>query len=66
MNCACISNPVTYCLCLQLCVYVGMIARDQSKNEGVENLFSTQEGMNESRIHLERYDMVTVIYNAHI
>ena len=42
-----------------LCVYVGIIARDHSKNEGIENLFSMQEGMNESRIHLERYDMVT-------
>ena len=36
----------------------GMIARDQMKNEGVEDLHSKQEGRNETRILLERYDMV--------
>ena len=40
-------------------MFVGIIARDQNKNEGTENLFSMQGGMNESRIHLERYDKVT-------
>lgn len=51
---------VLTCVCVSVCV--GIIARDQNKNEAVENLFSMQEGMNESRIHLERYDMVTIAY----
>jgi len=36
-----------------------MIARDQAKNEGVEDIHSREEGRNESRILLERYDMVS-------
>jgi len=35
-----------------------MIARNQAKNEGVEDIHSHDEGRNESRIFLERYDMV--------
>ena len=37
----------------------GTIARDQAKNEGIEDLHSTEEGRNESRILLERYDLVS-------
>ena len=36
-----------------------MIARDQAKNEGIEDIHSRDEGRNESRILLERYDMVS-------
>ncbi|XP_065893001.1 uncharacterized protein [Dysidea avara] len=35
----------------------GYIARNQAKNEGVEDLYAVVEGKNESRIRLERYDM---------
>lgn len=40
----------------------GTIARDQTKNEGIEDLHSTEEGRNESRILLERYDLGEVYY----
>ena len=36
-----------------------MIARDQMKNEGIDELHSKEEGRNVTRIHLERYDMVS-------
>ena len=40
---------------------IGRIARDQVKNEGVENITSMEGDREESRIRLERYDMVTII-----
>ena len=40
--------------------YIGRIARDQMKNEGVEDLTSMQDNREESRVRLERYDMVII------
>lgn len=39
--------------------HTGFIARDEAKNEGVERLYVMVDGKNESRIRLERYDMVS-------
>ena len=54
-------------LCVCVCV-LGIIARDHGKNEGVEDIISVEEGVTESHIHLERYDMVTIhtAYNAYV
>ena len=41
--------------------HTGYIARNQAKNEGVEDLYAVVEGKNESRIRLERYDMVSYV-----
>ena len=44
---------------LHSCTHTGMIARDQAKNEGVEDIHSKEDGRNETRIHLEHFDMVS-------
>lgn len=43
-----------------------MIARDQMKNEGIEDLHSKEQGRNVTRILLERYDMVSHDNISHI
>jgi len=44
--------------------YTGFIARDEAKNEGVELLHAMNEGKNESRIRLERFDMVRKLHRS--
>ena len=39
--------------------HTGMISHDQAKNEGVEDIQSKEDGRNETRICLERFDMVS-------